>query len=111
VFDAADIDHSTKIGACAHGTHGLQGLHVLHCLHGLHVLAAPAGRICPATFPPPPPHTHTHTRHTHPPTLPPRHDPHTRARAPADVFEFVLVFVVVHLLSPERAAALPPEIR
>jgi hypothetical protein len=29
----------------------------------------------------------------------------------ADVFEFVLVFVVVHLLSPERAAALPPEIR
>ncbi|WIA24100.1 hypothetical protein OEZ85_013703 [Tetradesmus obliquus] len=28
-----------------------------------------------------------------------------------DVFEFVLVFVVVHLLSPERAAALPPEIR
>ncbi|KAF8055278.1 CML21 [Scenedesmus sp. PABB004] len=27
-----------------------------------------------------------------------------------DVFEFVLVFVVVHLLSPERAAALPPEI-
>jgi hypothetical protein len=33
------------------------------------------------------------------------------AGVPADVFEFVLVFVVVHLLSPERAAALPPEIR
>lgn len=29
---------------------------------------------------------------------------------PADVFEFVLVFVVVHLLSPEHAARLPVEI-
>lgn len=29
----------------------------------------------------------------------------------ADVYEFVLVFVVVHLLSPQRAASLPPEIR
>eukprot|EP00878_Enallax_costatus_P005457 GHUV01005728.1.p1 GENE.GHUV01005728.1~~GHUV01005728.1.p1 ORF type:complete len:268 (+),score=96.45 GHUV01005728.1:326-1129(+) len=28
-----------------------------------------------------------------------------------DVFEFVLVFVVIHLLSPQRAAALPAEIR
>jgi hypothetical protein len=30
---------------------------------------------------------------------------------PADVFEFVLVFVVVHLLSPEHAVRLPIEIR
>jgi hypothetical protein len=29
----------------------------------------------------------------------------------ADVYEFVLVFVVVHLLNPERAQALPPEIK
>eukprot|EP00879_Flechtneria_rotunda_P029897 GHRR01032362.1.p1 GENE.GHRR01032362.1~~GHRR01032362.1.p1 ORF type:complete len:125 (+),score=36.80 GHRR01032362.1:477-851(+) len=28
-----------------------------------------------------------------------------------DVFEFVLVFVVIHLLSPERAVALPEEIQ
>lgn len=50
------------------------------------------------------------------PDRPPLPLPRTRARAaararPSDVFEFVLVFVVVHLLSPERAACLPQEIR